>query len=101
MSASKVEALCHSGHLYRCLEKVTCRKMTSLKASDTADLPCRAEIDLSLSTSGWEAALCEGGCLYLGESHLGTVRGAQERSRRGHREAQGPTCSLRLTPSVR
>lgn len=67
--------------------------MTPLEASDTAGLPCRAEIDLSLSTSRWETALRESGCLYLGESHLGTVRGAQERSRRGHREAQGPPCS--------
>lgn len=67
--------------------------MTSLEASDTAGLPCRADIDLSLSASRWKATLCENGHLYLGDSHPATVRGAQERSKRGHREAQGRTCS--------
>ena len=97
MSASKVENLCPPSHPYKSFGKVTCRRVTSIKAFDTACLHCRAERDLSLSTSRGEAALYES---RPGRSPLGTGRGAQERGRRVPQEGTEFHLPLRLIPSV-
>lgn len=91
MSASQVETLCRPSHLYKSLRKVTCRRVTSLKVSDTAGLHSRAETDLSLLTSRGRLH-CMRACIYLGGSHWALEGCSEERQ-------EGPTGKHRVPPA--
>lgn len=88
MSASQVETSCRPSHPYKSLRKVTCRRVTSRKASDTAGIHCRAGV---LAHQQGEAALYES--RYLpGRLPLGTGGVPRREAGGAHREAQSSTC---------
>lgn len=103
MFTSKVETLCLPSHPFKSLGMMTCRIVTSLKASDTAVLHCRAEIDLSLSTYRSEATLLRAG-IFTRENPTGHWEGhsgeRQERPTGRHSVPPAPQANSRLTPSV-
>lgn len=88
MSASQVETLCRPSHPYKSLRKVTCRRVTSRKASDTAGLHCRAGV---LAHQRGRLHCMRAG-IYLGDSHWALEGCSGERQEGAHREAQSSTC---------
>lgn len=98
MFASQMETLCRPRHPYKSLRKVTCRRVTALKASDTAGLHCRAETDLSLLTSRGRLHCMRAG-IYLGDSHW-ALEGCSGERQEGPTGRPSVLSAPQLTPSA-